>query len=404
MVFDKTGTITCGGGGAVIEEARFLGGSTTEGDWQDQQEEVWDVVRTVEGCSTHPVAQIVAAWCSSQVQTPSSPQADRATVEGNSVQEVTGRGIKADVVASATKSRSTVYIGSALFMEEEVFKSVDQGGEMRKEQVEAVVQRWQDQGGSVVFVGIVEQSSPAKAGGRRLLALFHVSDSLRPEAKEVLTILRRKYLGKDPESTWIVSGDAPATVERMAGRVGVQPHCAVGGTMPLDKAKWVQRLQYGLLPHSNGDLDIERQCADGADADYASEHLKKTALVAFVGDGINDAPALTTADLSIALGSGSVLASTTADFVLLTSQEPLIGILTILSLAKRTHLTMLSGFAWACAFNVALIPLAAGILVPIGFTLGPSWSGLAMALSSCSVVLNALTLRLWTPPCLESAR
>lgn len=98
------------------------------------------------------------------------------------------------------------------------------------------------------------------------------------------------------------------------------------------------------------------------------------------------------------MGSGSSIAASSADFILLSSSSPLGSLPALLSLSRATTLKIYTNFAWASVFNIALVPVAAGILVPAKFTLGPSWSGLAMALSSTTVVLNALTLRLWRPP------
>jgi Cu+-exporting ATPase len=193
----------------------------------------------------------------------------------------------------------------------------------------------------------------------RLLAIIAAADVLRPEAAATVARLRR--LGLD---VTMLTGDNRATAEAIARAAGVER--VLAEVLPAGKAREVQRLG-----------------AQGR-------------LVAMVGDGINDAPALAQAAVGIAMGSGTDVAIEAADVTLM--HNDLGRVVAAIELSRRTIRIIKENLAWAFGYNIVLIPVAAGALYPVwGVLLSPILAGAAMALSSVSVVTNSLRLRRWRP-------
>ncbi|MEG3115493.1 MULTISPECIES: heavy metal translocating P-type ATPase [unclassified Salinicola] len=193
----------------------------------------------------------------------------------------------------------------------------------------------------------------------RLAAVIAVSDPLKEGSIEAITAL--EALGLEVA---MLTGDNRATAEAIARQVGIQ------------------RILSEVLPDQKAD-EIKRLQAVGGK-------------VAFVGDGINDAPALAQADVGIAIGTGTDIAIEAGDVVLM--RGDLRGIVNAVALSKRTHRTIIGNFVWAYGYNVALIPVAAGVLYPfIGVLLNPMLAAAAMSVSSVFVLTNSLRLRRFTP-------
>jgi Cu2+-exporting ATPase len=181
-----------------------------------------------------------------------------------------------------------------------------------------------------------------------LLAWFQLTDALRSGAVDAVAALRTRGLTVE-----LLSGDRPEAVAHVAQEVAIGS--ARGGMSPQDKLERLRELQ------------------------------RQGAVVAMVGDGVNDAPVLAAAQVSLAMGSGTQLAHATADMVLLS--ERLEHLVRGVDMARRTLLIMRENFAWAIGYNLVALPLAAGGL------LTPWMSAIGMSFSSLLVVVNALRLR-----------
>jgi len=213
------------------------------------------------------------------------------------------------------------------------------------------------------------QVAPLEAEGKtivlaardgQLAGAVTLADTLKPEAAAVLSQLREMGV-----QLWICSGDNERTVRHLAQQLGVANFTAC--VSPSGKAEKVAALQ------AVGEV------------------------VAMVGDGINDAPALAQADLGVAIGGGTDVAIETADVVLLNSD--LGGVAVALHLARAVMRRIRLNFVWAFGYNIVGLPLAAGLFYPAyQIHLPPMFAGAAMALSSVSVVCSSLLLRCYRPP------
>jgi P-type Cu+ transporter len=197
------------------------------------------------------------------------------------------------------------------------------------------------------------------------VVLFGLADVVRPEAAEVVAYLQNKF----GVACGLVTGDSEATALAVARQVGIDPSRVVARAMPWTKVNAIRELPPGT------------SC--------------------FVGDGINDAPALAAADVSIAVGAGAPIAAENASIVLV--RADLSGVVQTLDLARTSFSRVRLNLALALGYNLLCIPLAAGVLFPFTqFRVPPIMASASMALSSTCVVLSSLALRWYKPPMLDS--
>ncbi|HOB18691.1 MAG TPA: heavy metal translocating P-type ATPase [Candidatus Methanoculleus thermohydrogenotrophicum] len=252
-----------------------------------------------------------------------------------------GRGVSAVVEGDA------VLVGNQLFLEE--------GGVAIPEEAKGRIVALQDEGKTAVLV----------AAGGILRGIIAIADTLKPTTKAAVADLKRTGL-----SVVMITGDDERTANAIAREVGIEDVHA--GVLPQEKAREVRVLQ------------------------------EQGEVVAFVGDGINDAPALAQADVGIAIGSGTDVAIESGDIVLI--HDDLTDVVAAIELSRKVMSRIKLNLFWAFAYNAALIPLAAGVLYPFsGITFRPELAALAMALSSVTVVSLSLLLKTYIPPAKRKA-
>ena len=259
-----------------------------------------------------------------------------AVADVSASQSLTGRGI------AGTLDGRQLALGNRRLLEESGLQAGD---------LAASAQAWETEGRTLSWL-IEQQPQP------RVLGLFAFGDTLKPGALQAVQQLSARHIGSH-----LLTGDNRGSAKVVAEALGITDvHAEV---LPADKAATVAE-------------------------------LKKTGVVAMVGDGINDAPALAAADIGIAMGGGTDVAMHAAGITLMRGDPRLVP--AALEISRKTYAKIRQNLFWAFVYNLIGIPLAAfGLLNPV-------LAGAAMALSSVSVVSNALLLKTWKPKDLEDAR
>jgi Cu2+-exporting ATPase len=212
------------------------------------------------------------------------------------------------------------------------------------QEVQELTTAWAGEGKTVLYV----------VAEGRLLGAFAVEDEIRPESYEAVTELHRVGI-----RVAMITGDAKTVADSVARRIGIDEVAAE--VLPAEKASAVKRFQAGG---------------------------KK---VAMVGDGVNDAPALATADVGIAIGAGTDVAIESAGIVLVRSDPR--DVVAAIELSRATYRKMIQNLVWATAYNLIAIPVAGGLFVSRGIDLPMSVGAVAMSLSTIIVAANAQLLR-----------
>jgi Cu+-exporting ATPase len=366
IVFDKTGTLTVGGEPIVTDSKRFVVEVEAAEDEIEAERRILGMINAIEGNSSHTIAKAIVSFCRER-------QLD-VGISVDDLEEVAGKGMKGTFHINAKNDRTEMLIGNELLM---LDNQIDISHAQNR------INGWKSKGRSVALVAMRSFSEKNKEDNWcfpttswQLVAAFAISDPVRPEATGIIKALQKR--GKD---VWMLSGDNQITANAIGAQVGIPASNIIAGVLPGQKAEKIQYLQRSL----------KQRGPNGA------EHSQNRAVVAMVGDGINDSPALTTADIGIAIGSGSDIAISSAEFVLVSSN--LNSLLTLLDLSKFVFRRIKFNFGWALVYNLTALPVAAGALYPFKggsgthIRLDPVWASLAMAMSSISVVMSSLALR-----------
>jgi len=240
---------------------------------------------------------------------------------------IEGKGVKANL------NGHTVLVGSnKLFANSNISR-----------EIQAEAEQLQNEAKTVIYVGLDQQ----------VIGLIAIQDVPKPSAKAAIAELKKRGL-----KTVMLTGDNKNVAQAIGKQVGIDQ--IIAGVLPTDKAANIKKLQ------------------------------KTGNKVAFVGDGINDAPALSTADVGIAMGAGTDIAIESGGIVLV--QNDLMGVVKALDISKKTFNRIKLNLFWALIYNLIGIPIAAGLFAGIGLQLSPELAGLAMAFSSVSVLTSSLLL------------
>jgi len=336
-VLDKTGTLTKGEP-AVTDILVADTGLTNE-------DEILHIAASLEKLSEHPIAKAILIKAASLGQHSSHPldtavkkEAEKFGVELYRLKNFLahlGKGIEGIIQIDGNEQK--VFLGNRSLLEEM--------GTVLSQKIENQAITLESEGKTLLFL----------ADPEKILGIVAVADTLKESAPQAIKLLKKLGL-----EIWMLTGDNERTAQAIGEKVGIKNIMA--RVLPEQKSKKIKELQ------SQGKR------------------------VAMVGDGINDAPALTQADIGIAIGTGTDIAIESGDITLI-SGDPF-GIYEAIKISRKTLSNIKQNLFWASIYNLILIPVAAGALwPPFGILLNPILAGAAMAFSSVSVVLNSLRLK-----------
>ncbi|WP_394295180.1 heavy metal translocating P-type ATPase [Haloferax prahovense] len=331
VVFDKTGTLTKGEQGVV--------GVETAGDWDETR--AFEVAAGVEGDSEHMIARAIRNAAADR-------DVRRATV--SDFENLRGLGVRAtvDVRQSGAPSSQpepesgsgdgeTVHLGGP--------NLIDQLGVERPDDIASFADEAGSNARTVIYL-IHDESE--------VVAAFALADVVREESRRAIEALHAMGI-----EVAMLTGDSEDVARAVSAELGIDQYFAE--VLPEEKDTKIARLQ--------------------------SEGKR----VAMVGDGVNDAPALARADVGIAIGSGTDVAIESGDIILV-DNDP-VDVVRLVKLSKASYRKMQENLVWATGYNVFALPLAAGVLAPVGILLSPAVGAVFMSLSTIIVAINARRLR-----------
>jgi len=330
LLFDKTGTLTIGH--PQITHIERLNGT--------DENMLLAYVASLEATSSHPLARAIMDKASEHNIKP---------LPVEQIKILHGLGLSGVICADKDSAPVKIHFGNRRFMEE---SNINLYAFTDSSTLQSGIETFTENGETVLFLSV----------NNELVALFAVADPIRPEAPSVIEELKK--LGVE---IMLLSGDFSKTAQAV-GKIACIDK-VIAEVKPEDKAHVVAQLQ------------------------------KEGRVVGMVGDGINDAPALASANLGLAMSSGVDIAVDAGDIVLLCDNKGGIGrglssVITSIKLGRATLTNIRENLIWAFGYNLLCLPVAAGLLKVFGGpSMSPMFAGLAMAMSSVSVVLNAARLK-----------
>lgn len=296
---------------------------------------VKNAVATLEKHSEHPLSKAILGFLENL--------GHRGNLKVKNFSAIEGFGVKGDVEGVS------VVVGNKKLMENE--------GVAPNAMIDAKARNWMSEGKTLAYVAM----------DKRTVGLIAIADTIKSEAKEMVRDLTRMGI-----TVWMITGDNEITARAIAKEAGIEN--VMASVLPQEKAEKIKELKRNS-PHP----PLKVRGDNGG-------------VIAFVGDGINDAPALAAADVGIAMGTGTDVAIESAGVTLLNTD--LRSVVTAIRLSRATLSVIKQNLFWAFAYNVVLIPVAMGFLYPFtGWLLNPALAAFAMAASSVSVVGNSLRLK-----------
>ncbi|KAF2128194.1 heavy metal translocatin [Dothidotthia symphoricarpi CBS 119687] len=342
VVFDKTGTLTVG--------KMSVSKADIQGEWASKKNLWWTLIGLAEMGSEHPIAKAIVLAAKDNLRLGPDGILDGSVGD---FEAVVGKGISANVEAALSRERTRyrVLIGNATYL---LSEGVNVPSVIDEPSMSSISLNPQARSAGITTIHT--------AIGTTYTGTLSLSDTIKPSARAAVLALTRLGI-----TSSIVTGDTSASALVVAAAVGIDAADVHASATPSDKKSMVADLQ------------------------------SRGYVIGMVGDGINDSPALASADIGIALSTGTDVAMEAASIVLMSNAD-LLAIPASLVLSRAIFRRIKINLAWACMYNLIGLPFAMGFFLPWGLSLHPMAAGAAMACSSVSVVASSLHLKFWTRP------
>jgi len=342
IVFDKTGTLT--EGKLKVTDIGIIQNANLKNQKDNEKFKILEIAASLEYGSEHPLGEAIVNEAKEKNIQPD---------EVENFQAIPGHGV------SGIINNNTYYFGNRKLM---IRQKIDIS------KFASQIEKMESEGKTVMILA-----------DNNVQGLIAVADTIKETTKEAVAKLKSMGL-----NLYMITGDNQRTAATIAQEIGIENILA--DILPEQKALAIKAIQYDNLNNLKlKNWDLIRNLK------LEIRNFRPRRVVAMVGDGINDAPALAQADLGIAMGSGTDVALETGQIVII--KNNLLDLITAIRLSKATFSKVKQNLFFALFYNTLGIPIAAGIFAGIGLSLRPELAGLAMALSSVSVVTSSLLLK-----------